>query len=152
MAEAINIGIDVDELYGQVEREISMAADEAYGDNGMSLYDAVVLTSKDKETVEGYIQDALAIVMRRLYDIASFTEAAGANDASLGISADDLPDGLSAVIEQEVKRFFVQHAAAEICAARRAILAPQYREREKEALSNIETLVRTRKMPSRTSS
>lgn len=59
-------------LYNLVDEEIAQAADQAYSDDGISLYDQVVLTSKDRSLTERFIDDAIKVLCRRLYDICSF--------------------------------------------------------------------------------
>lgn len=135
--------INKETLYDLVDSEVSQAADEAYGDNGVSLYDAVVLTSKDEDMVKGYIDDAIALLLRQLYDLASISSS------TLTITAPDMPSANEAEIQSEIGRYIVMRAAADVFQTRRAALVPQYTTRAQEALDNIIALARTRNAPAR---
>lgn len=59
-------------LYNLIDEEVSLAADQAYSDDGTSLYDQVVLTEKDRGMTEHLIDDAIKVLRRRTYDISAF--------------------------------------------------------------------------------
>ena len=50
--------IEREKIRGLVEKEISRIASSSYGEGGESFYDAFVIKSRDKETVDEYIEDA----------------------------------------------------------------------------------------------
>ena len=64
--------INKQNLKNLIEEEVSLAADQAYSDDGVSLYDQVVLTEKDKGTIDRFIDDAVSTLCRRTHDICSF--------------------------------------------------------------------------------
>ena len=136
--------IDIDNtLYGLVDAEISQVADAAYNEAGESLYDSIVLTDKDADTVEGFIDDAAGRLARATVDIA--TPAAG----SITFSVPDMPTALETPVATEITNYLTWFAVAGILQSRRPSEAPQYAERAAAAMDNAIAMLRKRTAPSR---
>lgn len=140
----ITYTINKSTLYGLVDAEVSLAADEAYADDGTSLYDSVVLTTKDKSLVEQRMDDAVEALVRKCADICKH---------GTGTIVFDLPDAPSAnstATTAAISRYIVLSVITSIFQSRRVSLVPQYEEKTKAALDDVISLVRTRTAPSRT--
>jgi hypothetical protein len=118
-------------------------ADEAYADGGTSLYDAVVLTSKDRATVDRYIDDGVASLMHALPDMATLS------GTTLTITAPDIVSDNATQATNRISRYLALYAITEILQSRRAALVPRYAERVAAALDDVIALVRTRTAPTR---
>lgn len=135
--------ISKNDLYDRVDYEVSQAADEAYGDGGVSLYDAVVLTSKDRDAVDQYIDDAVTRLKQRLRGDATL------NSDALEIDVPDIPDDDEAAADDMIDRYIVLYAITEIFQTRRPALVPQYSTRTQAALEDVISILRTRKATTR---
>jgi len=130
-------------LYGLVDAEISQVADAAYNEQGESLYDSIVLTDKDEDTVEGFFDDAAGRLARATMDIA--TPATG----SIDFSVPDMPSSLTTAVTVEITNYLVWFAVAGILQSRRPSEAPQFAERAAAAMDNAIAMLRKRTAPSR---
>ena len=128
-----------------VDREVSLAADEAYSDEGTALYDSVVLTEKDKETVAGYIEDALNAFITRTRDICR--KVVDDDEESLEFFVPDIDAASEPLVKEEISKYVTAYTAAEIFQTRRPALVPAYTERTKYAMDRAVTLLKTRKNP-----
>ena len=151
--------IDKSTLYALVNAEVSQVADAAYGENGMSLYDTVVLTEKDDDVVDALLEDGIRQLVRTTSDIASRVETTSAtepNTTTVDKIAFSVPDfdttNWGGEATALIDRFIVLYVCAAIFQQRRAALVPEYTNRAQAALDNAVTLLRKRKTPSRTTS
>lgn len=135
-------------MYGEaiseiVQEELAHAADLAYTDSGESLYDDVVLTSKDDDVVKRLMRDALNRLARESSDVLGANSTAGA-------LAFDLPDfvGTNDILKS-IDRYIMLYTCAGIFNSRIPAKGPEYLSRAEEALQNIITLMRTRQAPTR---
>lgn len=140
----MNYTISTSTLYGYIDVEVSKVADAAYNEQGESLYDSIVLTDKDEDIVEGFIDDAAARLVRATEDIA--TPAAG----TITFNVPDMPAALETPAATEIDHYITWFAVAGILQSRRPSEAPQYAERAAAALENAIALLRKRTAPSRT--
>ena len=147
--------IDKDALYALVDAEVSRAADEAYAEDGTSLYDAIVLTEKDRDTIEEFFKDALGTFVRYASDIASYYEI-GAYDGSTLVTVPmmklDVPDfdiSQWMAVEALIHRYISLFACNALFQQRRSILVPEYTARVQSAMDSAITLLRKRIAPSR---
>lgn len=140
--------IDKSMLYGLVDAEVSRVADEAYSDDGTSLYDSVVLTSRDKGLVEGFIDDAISLFVNRTFDICKYKEPAqGSSNHSLEFDVPDFDATMEAPAKDELSRYISLYAANRVFQQRRAIVVPQYTERAQAAMDKAVTYLKSRKAP-----
>lgn len=130
-------------LYPLIDEEVSHVADQAYSESGVSLYDSVVLTSKDAGLVDRFIDDAVSQLIKRESDIAALS------NGTLTFSVPDLDSSQEAAISAEITRYISMYASAGIFQQRRAELVPEYTRRTTEALDNIRAMLRKRTAPSR---
>lgn len=140
----MNYTINKSTLYSSVEAEMSMVADEAYGEDGQSLYDEVVLTDKDKPIVEDHLDDALTELARRMSDVCTH----GTNQLVFNVS--DMPSANVAAASAAISRYAVLFAVAAMCQKRRPALVAHFSELAKAALEGAIEMMRTRNAPSRT--
>lgn len=142
--------IDKEHLYALVEQQVSLVADEAYGDNGISLYDSIVLTEKDKPTVEGLIDEAISSIVNRCFDICKYhyaTNTEEENEEQLYFFVPDLDETMEERIEEELAGFIVLFACNQIFLTRRPSVVPVFTERAQAALNRAVTLLKSRKSP-----
>ena len=149
----INIGGDFESgLCLQVAAEVSQVADAAYGENGVSLYDSVVLTEKDHDTVSALLEDGIAQFVRASSDISSYGTH-GTGSSAVDAIVVDVPDfdaSQADAVTEQISRYLVMLACTAIFNQRRAALVPEYTNRVQAALDNAIELLRKRKTPSRT--
>lgn len=135
--------INTTTLYDGVDAEVSRISDAAYSDNGTSLYDAVVLTEKDRDWVEDLIDEAVQALLRPLADIATLSST------TITINAPDIVTANATAAADAITRYLVLSATMGVLQERRAALVPSFASRVQEALSDVISLVRTRTAPSR---
>ena len=144
--------IDKPALYALVDEEVSQVADAAYGENGASLYDTVVLTEKDADTVDRLIDDGIGQFVRTSSDIASLGPH-GTGSSAVDAIVLDVPDFASSqeeAAQAQITRFIVLYVCAAIFQQRRAALVPEYTNRAQAAMDNAVAMLRKRTTPSRT--
>ncbi len=88
-----------------VGREVSRVAASEYDEAGRSLYDGIALSSRDRETVESFVDEAAACAAARLRDIAEYSEG------KLTLTVPDLPSGTEAAVASQLDRYIVSYAA-----------------------------------------
>jgi hypothetical protein len=143
-------------LRALVEEEVSHIADAAYGEDGTPLYDSVAITSKDWDAVDGYLEDAAGLLVRRNDDIA--------RHAPLVVTADEVttttprilfnvPDMASSqepFVQAECDRYMAVYAACALMQSRRPTVVPELTSRIQNALDDVKSMLRKREDPSRT--
>ena len=146
----ITYEIDRATLKENIAEEVSKAADEAYGDQGASLYDSVVLTSKDETEVGRMLEDAIRAFSARTFDVcrrASITTNGTATD-NLLFYLPDFDTAFENEAKEEISRFLVLHTCAQIFRQRRAEKLTEYAERAQASLDRAVALLKSRKSPS----
>ena len=138
----MEISISTNDIKAIIAEEVSIAADQAYSQDGISLYDSIVLSSKDDALVGRLIKDAIAQLARRESDICTYTASAITFNISDAAAT-------STVITAELNRYIALHACADLFQSRKADLVPDYTRRAQEAMDNVDSLVRTRTAPTR---
>lgn len=143
----LEYGINKTALRALIDEQVSQVADEAYGDNGMSLYDSIVLTEKDVNMVESFIDTAAQSLSARLFDICKMRKEGTTNYLSF-----DVPD-FDTTMEENVKsaitHYIVFYACIAIFQSRRAQAVPDYTARAQTALDLAITLLKSRKAPTK---
>lgn len=149
--------IDKDALRGRVEEEVSRVADEAYADSGDSLYDSVVLTSRDEDMVGRFIDDAVSSFVRRTFDICEYspeTETDGSGQTRLTgrtllrLHVPDFDKTMEDRAMEEISEFIALYAATSVFQSRRPAVVPQYTDMAKAAMDRAVALLKSRKYPS----
>lgn len=142
--------IDKETLQPKIEEEVSLVADEAYGDNGASLYDSIIITEKDKGMVERFIDTAVSAITTRMYDICKLfksDDTAEGNLEQIYFHVPDFDETMEATVTEELSRFIVLFTCSCIFEQRRPAVVPQFSERAKAALDKAVTLLKSRKSP-----
>lgn len=155
-----------DELYTPISREVSRAADEAYSDSGQSLYDSVVLTSRDYSTVDKCIDDAVSALVSRAFDICKYSpetkevEAEGDEEGEtetvltgrmrLHFYVPDMDPSMEDAAKAEISRYIALFVCSKVFATRRPALAQPYLDDAQAALNKAITILKSRKAPQET--
>lgn len=142
--------IDKTQLYALIDEEVSKVADEAYGENGVSLYDFVVLTDKDQGLVYRFIDDAARTLASSCIDISKVQEPATSSASrKLIFNVPDFDTDMEETAGVYITRFIVLFACVEIFKSRRAQSVPEYTDRMQAALGDFLRTIRTRLAPTR---
>lgn len=148
--------IDKTALLESVEEEVSHAADAAYGENGASLYDSVVITEKDRDNVLRFIDDAVSLLVRRAFDICKYSPESYQDEYGefqlsgrmrLALYVPDFDETMWDATETEISRYIVLYAAGALFQGRKADLVPEYTRRAQEAQDKAVILLKSRKYP-----
>ena len=142
--------IDKDALYNRADEEISRVADEAYSEDGISLYDVVVLTERDKSMVKRYMDDAIDLLVRRCFDICKFAPLVNQDETitpRLNFYVPDLDTSMESAIQEEISKYIALYAVGVVLQSRRAAVVPQVTERVQAAMDKAVALLKTRKAP-----
>lgn len=127
-----------------VNEEVSHVADAAYSDDGTSLYDSIVLTEKDDNLVDRFINDAVRLLARATYDICKFAS---------GKLVFDVPDfdatTQATYVADAINRYIAMYVAAGFFQQRRPSVVPEYTNRVQDAMNEAITLLRKREAHTR---
>lgn len=137
--------IDKTALWERAFEEISSVADEAYADDGTSLYDSVILTDKDKPAVERHIDDAVSAFVRRAYDICK--RGTVDTQPALQFYVPDFDDSMADATKKEIGSYLALYAATEMLKSRRASVVPEFSLRVQSAMDRSIVLLKSRKAP-----
>lgn len=134
---------DIDKTYLRafIDEQVSLVADEAYSDQGISLYDSIILTKKDDDTVNRHIDDAVRGFVTRTFDIAKI-DADG-----IKFYVPDFDESMEDAVKSEITHFIVFAVCAALFKSRRPQAEPEYTERAKAAVEKAVTLLKSRKSP-----
>lgn len=144
----MRFNIDKHTVLALVTEEVSRVADESFAENGESLYDSVILTSKDADTIERFFADACHELIRRTFDICeSFSLT---DDFWINYYIPDFDETNSEVTREELERYLSLQICASLFKSRRALAVPEYSERAAKAMDTAVTLLKSRKTPIRT--
>lgn len=139
--------INKSSLSSQIASLVSRVADEAYGDNGMSLYDTIVLTEKDDDLVDGYIDEAISAFVARLQDICWVSTSSSDLSEKLNIYVPDFEESKENLAKDAITSFIVYSTCLEIFKSRRPQVVPEYEARALAALNKAITFLKSRKSP-----
>lgn len=141
LVPAMDYSIDRDALWGLIDEEVSRVADKSYGEDGASLYDSVVLTSRDKNLVNGFIDDAVSAIALRTYDICKQSQ----DDNKLEFFVPDFDTSMEGIVEHEIDRFISMYVCSSVLRQRSASVENEYTERMQAALDKAVQLLKSRK-------
>ena len=149
--------IDNSRLWELIHEETSKVADQAYADDGTPLYDSVVLTEKDRSTVERFIDDAVDALVRREFDVTkqaplpTFSEDDPRQVVSviprLEFHVPDFDETLASMLDKELDRYITMYACAALYQQRRPSLAPEYTTRTQSSMDKAVAFLKSRKHP-----
>ena len=143
--------IDNDRLYRLVDEEVSKVADEAYDEDGTSLYDAVRLTDRDRSTIEKFFDDAFSEFAQRAFDVVQYVpvdDGQGGQHSDLRFYVPDFDSSMETTFFKEMDRYVSLYACAALFRQRRPLLADEYSERWKAAMEKAVRILKSRKNPS----
>ena len=173
----MELKIDRDKAIEGAEREISRIADGAYDDDGNSLYDGIIVTSRDATTIEGMFSDALSALVKRLSDIIFYPEGTDGDTAMhewvqwetkpdteetepdteetepdeniiiLQLNLPDFDENHHGMVEIETSRFISMNIVAAWCQERYSKKVEEYAQRGQVAMDKAVALLKTRKKP-----
>ena len=132
-----------------VDEHVSRAADEAYSDAGVSLYDSIVLTERDQGLVQSYIDDAVDAFVQRAFDICKRgTQTTPVSPTpTLIFYVPDFDTTMEDDLKLQITRYIAFYVATAIFQQRRAALVPQYTAMTQAAMDKAITLLKSRKAP-----
>lgn len=101
----MDYSINTTDLVDRIEREISRVAASSYSDDGGSLYDAIKVTSRDRDILQEFSDGAVSSICSALFDIATFKSASDPTPENPGGTTPENPEGstpeASSVSEEE---------------------------------------------------
>ena len=139
--------IDKTLLKALVDEEVSKVADEAYAENGVSLYDSVILTEKDDNAVGRFIDEAVNGFAARTFDISKFVSTDTLGTTKLLFYVPDFDDTMAASVESEITHYIVFSVCMDLFKSRRAQAVPEYEARALSSINKAVTLLKSRKSP-----
>lgn len=107
------ITINRDNVLERVREEVSRVAASAYDGEGQSLYDAIMVYSRDEDALKRLFSDALSHFMERTRDILTKHTSVSATEHQLEYYLPDFNDTLMGMVITDVVRFMVQHITAQ---------------------------------------
>lgn len=135
--------IDMTKLTELVTEEVSRIAAGAFSENGVPLYDAVVIHSRDADTVSRAIRDALDAVLRRTADVCTYIPS----PAALSFFVPDMDESKEGAVTDELDRAVSLGAVAVWMQEKFPVRAQEYADRSAAALDRAVAYLKTRKFP-----
>lgn len=145
--------IDKDALFELAKAEISKVADEAYTDDGLSLYDSIILTERDRDTVGDYIDDAVTQFVRREFSVTKnspydqMQSGVMVTIPRLEFNVPDFDTAMEPYLVKELNRYITLFVCAAIFQHRRAAVVPEYTNRTQSAMDKAVSILKSRKQP-----
>ena len=133
--------IDDKHIIELAAEELSHVADKLYNDQGASLYDAIILTSKDNDIATRFLYDAINSFAARTFDICYRTSD------GFNFYVPDLDVTMQPLIEEEITRYLSLYVAASFLSLRGVPDAKEYTERTQASANKAVTLLKSRKLP-----
>ena len=151
----IYYSIDKSKLYALIDEEVSLVADVAYAEGGQSLYDSIVLTEKDKSTVERFMEDALNAFVAREEHVSSYSPLVDEQTGDvitprISLDLPDLDSSRWAAAQNELDRYVVSFVCAYLFHSRKADKEEEYTARAESSLSKTIALLKTRRVAAST--
>lgn len=118
-----------------IEKEVSRVAASAFAEDGTPLYDGIVITSRDVDTIREMIEDAATAMLTRFSDIATY---------SSGLFEFDIPEERThdiMTIGKVIERFIVMNVVSAWMIQKHTAKAEEYGARATDALNKIEKLL-----------
>lgn len=170
----MDYSINTTDLVDRIEREISRVAASSYSDDGGSLYDAIKVTSRDRDILKEFSDGAVSSICSALFDIATFISASdpapenpeGSTPETASVSEEesdtavisqnqisfDVPDfdeSMASNVSYELSKYIVYYACAEWFKDKSAKDVELYTSRASDALAKANVLLKSRKAPKR---
>lgn len=150
--------INYNELFDLISEEVSRIANEAYDQDGNSLYDGIRLTSADIDTVRRMERDAVNALVKRTEDIC--TPIPGGNTEaedgtitavlpSLEFYVPDFDLFFEDAVSEEITRYITLDTVAAWCRSRCPAKVEEYAGRGQAAMDKAVALLKAIKAPRR---
>lgn len=137
--------IDLDELHSLIRDEISRCADLAYAEDGRSLYDEVVITTRDIPQIDRFIADAVAAFVSRTKDVC--TPSAAGDGLDFDLPAFDPSN--ETLAEETLTRYIVLSSCSSYLRSHLPTRVEEYSAGAKQAMDEAVTYLKTLRKPSR---
>lgn len=128
-----------------VDAEVSKVADLTYDNEGNSRYDGIIITSSDAPLIDGYIDDAVLALQKRLIDVATIRE-----DTTKIAITNSNPNADSGT-DNAIKASVLRYLSLNVCAAWFRMVLPErveeYAARGQVAMDEVISLMLHRKTP-----
>lgn len=128
-----------------VTEEVSRVAAAAYADDGTSLYDSIVIHSRDANDVSRAIMDAVDAVVRRTTDICTYIPATPA----LSFYVPDMDSTKETLASDELTRAISLWAVSIWMREKYPARYQDYADRAAAALDAAVAMMKTRTTPTR---
>ena len=118
-----------------IEKEVSRVAASAFAEDGTPLYDGIVITSRDTDTIKEMIEDAATAMLTRFSDIATYSSC---------LFEFDIPEERThdiMAIGKVIERFIVMNVVSAWMIQKHTAKAEEYGARATDALNKIEKLL-----------
>lgn len=128
-------------IFPLIEKEVSRVAASAFAEDGTPLYDAIVITSRDTDTIYEMIDDAATAMLTRLSDIATY---------SSGLFEFDIPEERThdiMTIGKVIDRFIVMNVCSAWMIQKHTAKAEEYGARSTDAITKVERLLHEKLPP-----
>ena len=129
-------------LTNLVTEEVSRVAAAAYSERG-DLYDAVVIHSRDADSVSRMIKDAIDSIVKRTSDICTYIPATPA----LSLYAPDMDSTKETMVSDEVTRAIALRATGLWLSEKLPARSEEFITRSDLALQNAINYLKTRTKP-----
>lgn len=140
--------IDKTAIRPMIDELVSRVADQAYMEDGTSLYDAIVLTEKDDGVVDGFIEDAVSAFVARNHDICKIWSAnSSAGTKSILFHVPDFDTTLTGAAKDTITNYIVYYVCLELFRSRAPQVVQEYDARALTALNKSIHLLKSRKSP-----
>jgi hypothetical protein len=133
--------INKKKIFPLIEKEVSRVAASAFAEDGTPLYDAIVITSRDTDTIYEMIDDAATAMLTRLSDIATY---------SSGLFEFDIPEERThdiMTIGKVIDRFIVMNVCSAWMIQKHTAKAEEYGVRSTDAITKVERLLHEKLPP-----
>ena len=140
--------ITSESILASVDKEVSRAAAMAHGDDGSPLFDAYRILSRDRDTLEEYMGDAVSAVFLRLFDIA--TRSGGNGSVTITFDVPDFDGSMEPEVTKELNRFITLMVCSYWLLEKGAgPKSEEFAKRAEAALEKAHVLLKSRKTPKR---
>lgn len=134
--------INTTTLMPKIDELVSQVADQAYSEEGLSLYDSIILTEKDTDIVKALISDAANTLAVSTSDIC--TRETGDSSDKLVFYIPDHPSAQDTATQNAISGFISLAACTNIFRSRYPAQAPIFEAQAQAALQKVLTLLRKR--------
>ena len=145
----MNYAINRSNLFPLIDEEVSRVASETYADDGTPLYDNIIITANDKDTITRLEDDAINALVKRTYDICTLLPETETDNAELVFYVPGFDTSMEDATSREITRYIVLNTCAAWFQSRCTGRVEEYTARGQVAQDKAVTLLKSIKAPSR---